>query len=594
MTLILMSLCAALAAPRASSQLRKDDVSHSAAAAFDGLMRTSWAEDASGYGEGSWLEFDLPKATEITSISIWPGNLAQGTRTYRESSRPKLIQVYIDGEPAGGPVRIQDEMKRWDLRVQGNGRRVRVEFVEVFEGFVFSDLHIAEVAVNFPDRTPTARYQRWAEGTEHGRLYERHKATMEEAFFAVQDAEFGDDDSFQKLLLAAADGPGFVAARARSYVPDGYRAQAIRPSPIALKALRKLGDANAIPALEMAAMRSWGDEEDILREEVERFYAYQDLVGGPDFNIPAWGQEGWEEGAYQGFGEPISIEIDQFAQIYVADIGNNRIQRVNERGNVDKNWGGTKPTITNTWFEDGRPYYVSGAEPGTKPGRFESPVDIEIIPGKEGDGFATLDASGRVQVFDLEGRPVISWTATSRWLPEPKLGGQGYLAWLPKMEALLVILQDQAILYGLDSEELTRWEIEDGTPNAVEVDRKGKKLLMAFGDEIVVYTHDGFRDRTILDADTLGRGFESMDFTLDEDGKLWVLTDKGRLFKFKKPGKVEFELRPFDRPISQPRIAVFDGILYVTHDNRIDRIDALQLKLDEEAAAEKAKEEGLE
>lgn len=594
MTLLLMSVCTALAAPSASSQLRKDGDLRAASRAFDGLLQTAWSEDEAGYGEGSWLQFTLPKTTEITSVSIWPGDLSQGTRSYRESSRPKMVQIYIDGEPAGGPIRLQDEMRRWDLNVSGTGRTVRIEFTEVFEGFVYPDLHIAEVAVNFPDREPASRLTKWMETSSFDRLAERHKAEMEEAFFAVKDAEFGDKENFDRLLRAAADGPSFIAAQARSSVPDGYRVQAIPPSNIALKALRKLGDANAIPAFEMAAMRSWGDEQSILREEVERFYAYQDLVGGPDFNIPAWGQEGWEEGAYQSFGEPMAIEIDQFAQIYVADIGNNRIQRVNERGNVDKNWGGTEPNITNTWFEKGRPYYVSGAVPGTSPGHFETPLDIEIIPGKEGDGFATLDATGRVQIFDLEGRPQISWTVPARWLPEPKLGGQGYLAWLPKQEALLVILQDQATLHTLDSEEIARWEIEDGTPNAVQVDKKGKRLMMAFGDEIVLYTPDGFRDRTILNSETLGRGFESLDMTLDEDGKLWVLTDKGRLIKFKKPGKVDFVLHPFDRPISLPRIAVFDGILYVTHGNRIQRIDALQLKLDEEAEAEKKAEEEQE
>lgn len=588
MTLMMMSICAALAAPRASSQLRKDNETSSASRAFDGLLQTGWAESESGYGDGSWLEFDLPRTTEIRSVSIWPGNLSQGTRSYRENSRPKMVQIYIDGEPAGGPIRLQDEMKRWDLRVEGEGRRIRIEFVEVFEGFVYPDLYIAEVAVNFPDRTPLTRMQSWMAGAEYQRLYERHTIAMEEAYFAVKDAEFGDDENFDLLLQAAADGASFVASRARSLAPDGYRAQAIPPSEIALKALRKIGDANAIPAMEMAAMRSWGDTASILREEVERFYAYQDLVGGPDFNIPAWGQEGWEEGAYQSFDEPMALDIDQFGQIYVADIGNNRVQRVNERGNVDRSWGGAEPTITNTWFSSGRPYYVSGAPPDSTAGRFQTPVDIEVIPGREGDGFATLDANGRVQIFNLEGQPQISWNANSRWLPEPNLGGQGYLAWLDKLEVLVVILQDQAIVYNLQSEEIARWEIEDGTPSSVVVDKSNKKLMMAFGTDVVLYTHDGFRDRTLMDSTLLGRGFENMDMTIDEEGKLWILTDKGRLLRFKKPGKIAFELTPFDRPISLPRIAVFDGVMYVAHDNRIQRIDALQLKLDQENAEAEA------
>ena len=47
-----------------------------------------------------------------------------------------------------------------------------------------------------------------------------------------------------------------------------------------------------------------------------------ELIGGGDRNITFWGQEGWEEGALRGFGEPLSIEVDQFGDLYIADVGN--------------------------------------------------------------------------------------------------------------------------------------------------------------------------------------------------------------------------------------------------------------------------------
>ena len=589
--LLLLSAEVALAAPRASSQLRNDEGYHTAMQAFDGLLQTAWAEADSGYGEGSWLELTLDRPTEIRSISLWSGNITRGVRSFRENSRPKLISIYVDGEKAES-IRLHDELRRWDLTLKKpvTGRTVRVVFDEVFEGIVYSDLYITEMAINFPDQAPAERMLQWLESPEAARQLEAHDAKIEEAYFAIKDADFGSDpERFGFLCDAAADGPVFMRGKVRVQAPDGYRVQALPSSEKALTALRKLGDANAIPCLEMATLRAWGDVQAVRQDEVERFYAYSDLIGGPNYNIPAWGVEGWEAGAFQSFGEPMPIEIDQFVQLFIIDPGNNRLQRFNERGNVDRIWGPAEPTIANTWFEKGRRYYVSGAKPGRKPGMFETPIDIAIIPGKEGDGFATLEATGRVQVYDLEGQPTISWTANARDLPEPLLGGTGYIEWLPKYSALLVIMQDEAILYNLESEELNRWDIADGTPNAIEVIKGGKKLLMAFGDEITEYTtSDGFRSRTLIDGEILGRGFESLDMTLDETGRLWVLTDKGRLFKFKKPGKVEFVVQAFDNPIRYPRLAVFEGIAYVTANNSITRVDALQLKLDEEAEAAKA------
>ncbi len=585
-TLLFLSLTTAMAASaRSSSVLRDSDGKrHMADLAFDGLMQTSWAAGESG--EGSWLELDLGRSIELKTVSLWPGDLSKGARSFREHSRPKRIHVLVDGEQVGDPIRLLDEMKRVDVRLGVTGRRVRVVVDEIFEGYVFRELHISEMAVNFPDTSGQERMDRWLQSAEASRLMEKHYAQVEADYFAHKSAEFGDDDAFARLCAAAADGPAFLASKARAYAPMGYRVQAISSSAKAREALHKLGGSNAIPLLEMAAMRAWGEEQAALSEEVEIFYAYQELIGGPDLNVPYWGQPGWEPGAFQSFGEPLAIEADRDGNLYIADTGNSRVQMFTEDGKPERQWGSSGGAdLANAWFDTGRPWYVSGAVPGTGASQFTNPIDVEIIPGKEADGFAVLDATGQVRVFDDAGRLLISWTADVQWPAEPKLGGQGYLAWVPKEEVLVVIIQDQAVVYTLDAEEVGRWEVADGTPNAVEVDKAGKKLLMAFGDAVTLYHTDGFRDRTLIDASTLGIGFESMDLTLDEERKLWILTDSGQAFKFKKPGKLEFSITAFDRPISTPRIAVRDGIIYAMVGDRIERVDALQVKLDEEEAA---------
>ena len=123
------------------------------------------------------------------------------------------------------------------------------------------------------------------------------------------------------------------------------------------------------------------------------------------------------------------------------------------------------------------------------------------------------------------------------------------------------------------------------------LDKKGKQLMMAYGDEIILYNTDGFRFGTIIDLGEYTSGFESVDMTLDEDRRLWVITDTGWVYKFKKPGKLEFSIRITERPLIHPRIAVYDGIMYMTSNNVIERVDVLQMLLDraeaEQAAASK-------
>ena len=83
--------------------------------------------------------------------------------------------------------------------------------------------------------------------------------------------------------------------KAISYVPEGYRLQAIEPDPKALEALRKLRDSNAIPALENAAYRSDKFLYKKLMRDAEYYYALRELTGGPNRNVPAWGQSGWSK-----------------------------------------------------------------------------------------------------------------------------------------------------------------------------------------------------------------------------------------------------------------------------------------------------------
>jgi len=570
--------------PRASSELKNDKGHFSARQAFDGLLSTSWAEGDRGSGKDSWLELDLGRSTDIQSLSFWPGDLSRGKKSHREYARPGRVQVYVDGKPVGDEVRVDDGVRRVDVKVGAKGRKVRLVVVESEEGYVFQDMHIAEMAINYveDDQGTRARLLTWMESSAGKRAKDAWKEEVDAAYATCKAADFGDPESFKYLADAVADGAQFLRPMVQRYVPEGYRAQALKSSKRAQKAVRLLKDPNAVPALELAASRAKGEDAVFMKEQVEIFEAYSDLIGGKNFNVGYWGEPGFVLGALQSFGEPLNLESNRYGRIYVADLGNNRIQLFDENGKPVRQWG-PAADITNRYFSRSREWYASGAAAGEESGQWVTPIDVDIIPEKEADGFVGIDALGRVQVFDGEGRRLISWTVETRREPRPGVGGEAYVAWNAKTKSLLTIMEDEAVVYNLESEELGRWEVEDGTPNAVEVLKNGK-LLMAFGRDVLMYNMDGFRYGTVIGYDQLDEGFEDMDITRDEEGRIWILTDTGYVHKFKNIKKKEWSLKVIDRPITHPRMAVNQGIVFIVSDDQIERIDAYQLKIDKEAA----------
>ncbi len=574
----------------ASSEHQDDLGEHAAEAAFDGLLASGWGEGEDGAGKGAWLELDLRVPTAIETLSIWPGNLREGKKSYREYSRPHTLSVLLDGKPVGNPIRVLDEVQRLDVPVASSGRKLRIVVDEVYEGFVFTDCYIAEVALDYA-REKDARheeFEEWKASDEGRAAHGAYLDSLDNHYRAHKGAEFGAPDSLAWIMDAAGDGAQYLREQALKWVPLGHRAQAIMADQEAIDALRSLKDANSIPALEMAQLRALGQERAWLEELVEIFYAYQQLIGGPDPNVPYWGAEGWAEGAIQSFGEPVPVAIDRFGSVYVVDVGNNRVQRFADNGRPDRVWGGA-PDIADIWFTRGRPWYVSGSAPGDGPGQFHNPIAVELIPQKEFDIISILDSRGRVQLFDPEGRQLIGWNLNTLKVVEPGLGGEGHLAWLPGKDLLYVFFGDEAIAFDIHGQEIMRFEIDDGTPNDVEV-YKGRFLLV-YRDEVIRYEFDGFRDRKILDLDDVDAGFEDVDIAFDDEGKLWAVTDTGRAFRYKRPGKLEFQIDISEYSLEHPRFCVRDGMLYATDRDRVIVIDAYQIRIDAEDEAARQAEE---
>lgn len=579
MLLALSLLCAHAATIRASSQHRDATELHSASKAVDGLFDTAWAEDGDS-AEGQWVELDLGRSTRITNLTVWPGNLKKGAKSFREYSRPRTLIVTIDGQDKGvRPIIFENKMSRVEVPMDVTGRRVRLTIQDTYEGIVFSSTHIAEIAINFP-AGDLRRMDRYLNSSEGQRQDTRFIEKLEDAYGRIKAAEFGDKDAFQFIADAVINGAPYVRSHLNSLVSIGYRAQAVPVHAKAHKALRNLKDANAIPAFELAALRATGRQEVVISEIVGLLKAYQEMIGTQHMNVMAWGETGWGLGALRGFGEPLGLDMGREGRIYVADTGNNRVQRFDIEGRGERQWG-PAADLANDWFTGQRQWYVSGAKPGVAVGAFTNPVDVTVIPGKEGDGFAVLDATGRVQIFDHEGQATVSWNLSLGNKPQPNLGGEAYLMYVAKKKLLVAVFQNEAAVHNLNGDEIGRWRIKDGTPSTAEVSAQGQ-LLFGYGNQVIQYNPDGFRYGTVITNEQLGVGHEEFDMALDEKNKLWVLTDSGNLVKFKRPGVVDFAIKAVDRPLKHPRIAVRDGIVFFLSDDRIEQVDALQVKMDAE------------
>ena len=62
------------------------------------------------------------------------------------------------------------------------------------------------------------------------------------------------------------------------------------------------------------------------------------------------------------------------------------------------------------------------------------------------------------------------------------------------------------------------------------------------------------------------------------------------LFKFKKPGKIDYQLQVVDFPLKNPRFAIIEDLIYISHDSKIETVDVRQRLIDIEDEAKEAAE----
>jgi hypothetical protein len=593
MTLLALGLpMGALAGVTASSEGSDSEGDRlSAKLAVDGKLSTAWAEGADGDGVGEWLEITLDRTTDVKTVSLWPGKLDQGSRGLREYGRPHTVTITLSGggEDVTKEVRVLDIAEtgptRLDVPIEGKARKVRVTLDQVYGGGIRSDTYLTEVAVNFvgAEAHPAVeRFQEWRASTAGERVREAFDEELSELTATIAESEFGERDLFARIKLAASDGVPAETKRAMSTVPDGQRMRAVPPSRAALNALLQLDDPNAVAALELAATRTTGELSEKIADRASRFRALAELKGGNRRNVKPFGESGWCTGCLRGFGEPLAIAADGFGSVWIADIANNRVQQMGFDGIVQSSIGQGEPQITANWFGSKRPWYASANEPSQAEGGFVLPVAIATLPDKAGDSILVLDAAGRIQHLTASGKSLASWKLDVTTPLMPRVGGEAHLA--VAKNQVIATWQDTAFVFDLEGEQLASFALEDGVPEGLVGFKNGKFGVLHRGD-LIRYSADGFRYGGML-GDTVPQGGEFMAVAMDEAGKLWLVTDVGLAIKYKKPGKVDYQVMLNEFAFDIPRIDVYQDLVFVTDGDTVKKYDALQMHQAAKAAEE--------
>ena len=579
MAAALLAPAAASAGAKFSSSTAKtsDKADHGADKVFDGLLTTSWAEDAAGQGLGQWIEVDLGQDVQVGTLSIWGGAFG-GQEDW--SGKGRLAEATLTMKGADGEVTksvsLGDRYARKDVQVDATFRTLRVTIDEVHEGAIFAETHIAEIAFDLRADVDPA----WQAAIDKNLSRSKSTRGLAEAWPEVLGAAYDAcrenneySANFKIIGAAAARGPEYLVEQVQKAVPVGHRLKMLQWNEDAVDYLGKLKDANAVKYLEIAAAGAIVTEDrQWLLESVLFFRAYQDLRSSRRGTVPNWGSTGLEKGAFRGRGESLALAADSTGNLWVSDPGNNRVQRLTQQGTADLVIGHAEEGIVDVWFGDRGDPYASASKAGKGPTEFIQPYDLAV---GNYDILAVVDATLRVRTFDAENKPKAQWRIESSKTPSAGAGvGTPIVTWLG--DEFFFIVRDEVFVYNAMGELQRRFTLEGGAVQCGIIAAGGKLLVRHTGERTITEykASDGFRQGTWIKKGVPDDGSEDWDMATDEKDSVYVVTDAGLVYVWNKRGKFVRQYTVWENPRDLPRVAVWSNVIYVSSTkNEITRVE---------------------
>lgn len=545
----------------ASSVAKEGNRLLSAESAFDGDLATVWQEAAPGGGNGEWLEVEFKTPRSLSSVTIFGGAFASSTAFFEHNH---LAEADLEVEHKTGTEKLSllfpDRYEPLRVELGRDVKRLRLMIRRQHAGSVYSDGRVAELAFNLDVKDPTlmAALDAWKRSKPGEAALGAYKAQLEAAQLR---AEGGERGALQPLLEAVRRGPEPVRAWLSKQVPLGSMLTYLDPDPDAMEALKKLGALEAVPALEQAAFLVDDVDVPAIRRLSSFLRASAELKRPLRTSLPRFGTPGFEPGALQGNGVPLSLAADRDDYVFVADVANNRVQRFDPDGRFERSTG-TSPVLQETFLEREVPFYVAGNRPGVGPGQFTQP--LAIAAGSK-DRIAVLDASRRITLMDFDLHALETWSLPDalglELNPESELPR---LLWLKNR--LYVFWGVQGLVYD-ERGKLTRSYKLDRPVRAVAgLDRL---LLVHHGGRALQrYGLDGvhFGEFAVLPE---GEPAEGLELAFGSDKRLYVHSDHGTLYRFDVKGKLLGSAPSFENPAPPYRLTVGQLNLWLTSQDRI-------------------------
>lgn len=256
--------------------------------------------------------------------------------------------------------------------------------------------------------------------------------------------------------------------------------------------------------------------------------------------------------------QPRGLGLDKDGNVYVADFGNDRIQKFDENFAFVKEWGSH----------------------GDLPAQFKQPGDVEV--GPDGQVYVADTWNQRIQVFSPEGEYLREWT--------DKYYGPRGLAVAPSGDVYLADTGNHRIRrftpQGVEEKQFGSLGKEPGQftePVGLAVDKSGKVYAVDNGNaRLQIFDRDGALIGSIDVDGWEQKVFSEPHVAVAPDGTIWVTVPTRQLIRaYDATGKVLKEIQggdeptlPFDRPMGIAYDARNDTLVIADLENRLVRLPA--------------------
>ncbi len=558
---------ASLADTTCSSALRTEGGPHGASLAFDGDLATAWVEGASGSGVGEWVQIAFRHPVMIHTVTVFGGDYSSA-RAFSEYNHLKAARLVLvsRSETREVPLSFRDLAEPVTVTVDARVKRLRLVIDQIHAGSLHSDTAVAEIAFDLgsPDSDVLEALDRWRQGPEGRKALDTARTALERA---RSRAEQGDPGSLEQLQDAVRLGVQPVRTYLEQRLPTGFLLAYVHPFPPAVEALKALRRLETLPALEQAVWIAPDPASaDYYRRVSDYIRAWNQFTAPRRTRLPAWGVHGVEVGALAGRGEPIALAAAPSGAVFVCDIGNNRVQRFNELGQVDRVAGG-QPGISETFLGQDVGYHVVGAQPGTDPGSFVQPLAITAFETREGIRVAVLDAARALQVLDGDLKPLRRWSVPSHAPIERGIGIAGP-SLMNRRDDILCVWGREGFVYDLEGSLLHTFTLSSPARTAALF--RDRIVIHPGGNVLRRYGRDGFDYGPFAALDSTAF-VEDIDIAAGPDGLLYVHTDLGVLLRFDRKGRARGRFTTLGKPMPNARLAVGEDTLYVTWEDHVYR-----------------------